>query len=316
MRAPLLALCCLLVAAASACDGSSTGVVEAGPDTLSVMTYNIFNDEERADYGIAPWTDRREAVADLLRAHGPDVIGLQEVEGWQVQWLLGELTGYEAVARGMAADAGDDRAFSVPVLYRADAFELEESGHFWYSSSPDTPGSFGGDEFGGLETPRMVTWVRLRRPGSDWGFYVFNTHFPANGLAADSEKARASSAALLVERIASRAHPDEPFLVTGDLNLEPWEATLRYLLGEGCEPGPGCPETSARLDMIDAWATHHGGGTGDGTRCNAVNGSSGSRVDYVLAWEPAARVLDADIVEWTGGCPSDHRPVTATVVVP
>jgi hypothetical protein len=83
--------------------------------------------------------------------------------------------------------------------------------------------------------------------------------------------------------------------------------------------------------MTDAWAALNPGGGDEGTRCNAITGSDGPRVDYVLVYHPTPvagscdlgpgpceppEVLDADIVASGSGCPSDHRPVVATIAFP
>jgi hypothetical protein len=70
--------------------------------------------------------------------------------------------------------------------------------------------------------------------------------------------------------------------------------------------------------MIDTWAAQHPGDDDTGTRCNASTGSDGERIDYVLVWNaaPAPGITAADVVQWGVGCPSDPRPVVATVVLP
>jgi len=333
-RAPLL----LSVGLAAACEGSdiSGDPVAGEADIVDIMTYNIFHDGESPDRGIEAWPERRDAIVEIIRGQWPDVLGLQEAEVWQVDWLLDRLPEYAAVARGPYEDPDVAEAETVAILYREGRFHLEESGHFWYSDSPDSPGSYGSAEFGGMSRPRMATWVRLRREGSTsaaGALYVFNTHFVPDGTADDPDLARSRSAELLVRRIAERAHANEPFAVIGDLNLTPDEWPLRYLLGNRCESGSDCPEPSSgpQLRMTDAWAALNPGGGDAGTRCNGITGSDGPRVDYVLVYHPTPvagscdlgpgpceppEVLDADIVASGSGCPSDHRPVVATIAFP
>lgn len=331
-RVPTLLLLLACCAAVSACDAGSSpaGPEPEGPDperadTLTVMTFNIFHDGERARHGILPWTERRAGVLEAVRESGADVVGLQEAEPWQVDWLLSELPEYGAVMRPVVADAASNDAETVAVLYRSDRLEVAESGHFWYSTSPDEPGSYGDGSFGGLESPSMVTWVRLRDPEGSSGFYVYNTHLVPDEGAADADLARARSAELLMERIAERSRRSEHFLVTGDLNMPPEDPVLRYLLGESCE-GAGCPDVAEgpRVDLRDAWASRPPDGGGAGTRCNAVTGDRGPRVDYVLVGErgPGCEacgdpvIANVDVADWSSTCPSDHRPVTVTVVLP
>jgi endonuclease/exonuclease/phosphatase family metal-dependent hydrolase len=318
---PMLLGCIALVAA---CDSPSAPGVPGSTerDTVTVMTYNIFHDGENANQGISPWSARRDAVVDIIRSHAPDVLGLQEAEVWQVAWLLDQMPEYAAVARGVLADPTRVDAETVAILYRRAELGLQESGHFWYSESPDSPGSFGSVPFGELRAPRMATWVRLRRTDSTAArsFYVFNTHFAADASADDPGLARLKSAELLVQRIAGRFHADEYFFAIGDLNQPPGDWPLQYLLGGRCAPSTSCavPPPVPEFRMIDAWETRHPADDA-GTRCNATTGGDGPRVDYVLVWNPAPlaapAISDAQIAEWGSVCPSDHRPVVATVIM-
>jgi endonuclease/exonuclease/phosphatase family metal-dependent hydrolase len=321
-----VAVCLTSISLLVACDRAlPNDVIRSEPgDTITVMTYNIFHDSGDPGRGIEPWSERRGAVVETLRTLTPDVVGLQEAKVWQVAWLLDQMPEYAAVARGPYADAGLVDAETVAVLFLSDRFVLHESGHFWYSESPDAPGSYGSAAFGGAASPRMATWVRLaaRETPQEKGFYVFNTHFISSARAEDPGLARFKSAELLVERIADRAHRDAPFLVTGDLNTGPGSWPLRYLIGGRCESGEPCPEPDAEPRMIDVWESQHPGDTESGTRCDAVTGAEGQRVDHVLVWDPPVRasgrpvILSADIVVRDDGCPSDHRPVVARVVLP
>lgn len=309
-----------------ACDSPSPNDVVPSElrDPVTVMTYNIFHDGVDSDRGVPPWSERRDAVVGTIQSRAPDVLGLQEAEMWQVAWLLEEMPEYEAVFRGPYADDGIADAETVAVLFLRDRFALRESGHFWYSESPDSPGSYGSAEFGGMDFPRIATWVRLAEQDlqQDPGFYVFNTHFVADGQADDPGLARFKSAELLVERIADRARQDAPFLVTGDLNASPGSWPLRYLLGSRCEFGEPCSEPEAEVQMIDVWESKHPGDTESGTRCNAETGAEGPRVDHVLVWDSQPQtgnppdIRSADIVAGDGECPSDHRPVAARIVLP
>ena len=321
----VLLLCLLASSWLVGCEAPSpSGPDPAGPrDTLTVMTYNIFHDAGDPTRGVPPWLQRRDAVVGLIRSEAPDVLGLQEAKVWQVDWLLSELPEYAAVARGPYADAGVEDAETTAILFLRERFALRESGHFWYSESPDLPGSYGSETFGGMASPRMATWVRLGAQDTPQtlGFYVFNTHFIADGRASDAGLARFKSAELLVARITERAQRDAPFLVVGDLNTGPGSWPLRYLMGSRCESGDPCPEPRGDPRMIDTWDARHPGDPRSGSRCDAVTGEEGSRVDHILISDtlPEERsrpdILRADIVPGVGGCPSDHRPVVVRIAI-
>ncbi|MGE0158871.1 MAG: endonuclease/exonuclease/phosphatase family protein [Gemmatimonadales bacterium] len=285
------------------------------------MTFNIFHDAASAQFGIEPWDVRRGLVAATIAESEADVVGLQEAYPWQVEWLEGELPGYAHVGRGRNADGSGE---SVAILFRADRFTLEESGHFWLSPTPDEPGSSGGDAWGGMRVPRVVTWARLGFGADDREVYVFNTHLPAND--SGGPEARRQTAIVLAERIAARSRPDVPFVLLGDFNSAEDEFPIRYLKREASSSG----EPLSPVAVVDSWRVLNAGGAG--TRCrNDATGAAmvhGTRVDYVLVMDTtrvdedgvdrstADGVLASVAVTPTASCASDHLAVWSRFVVP
>jgi endonuclease/exonuclease/phosphatase family metal-dependent hydrolase len=292
------------------------------------MTFNIFHDAASDALRIAPWGIRRDMVANAIGASNADVVGLQEAYMWQVDWLVLQLPAYGHFGRGREADGSGE---SVTVLFKTDRFTVEESGHFWLSPTPEVPGSTGGDAWGGMSVPRIVTWARLGFTANDRELYVYNTHLPSD--ATGGAEARRLSTILLADRIAARSHPEVPFLLLGDFNGPDEEFPIRYLLREvqACAPS-GCngEEPESPVVVVDTWRLENSGERG--TRCrNDASGTGvmhGERVDYVLVMDTmttdttgAARstadgVLSAAIVAPAPSCASDHVPVLARFVVP
>jgi endonuclease/exonuclease/phosphatase family metal-dependent hydrolase len=324
-----------LLLAESCLDASGTRSVDA-LNTVTMMSFNIFHDrgcgclDNTCDRRCMPdWPGRRPLVVETIADAAPDVVGLQEAWIWQVQELIAALPQYDYVGRGVDADGG---GWSVSILYRKDKFDLADAGHFWFSDTPDTPGS----AWAGTVPPRMVTWVRLTRRETGRSFYAYNTHLASSltGGAASREM----SVRLLAQRIAERNHRSEHILVTGDFNAEEFAFPIRYLKGEvACREDP-CPVPSALspVRLIDAWREIHPSGPG-GTRCrNQSDGrvwpdTDGGRIDYTFAWNPVPasgvcdvlagacvppRVVDAEAILPASSCPSDHRATTATVILP
>ena len=296
---------------------------------VTLMTFNVYNDSSSppGEGSVPAWMLRRELVVETIRAHAPDVVGLQEVYPWQVDYLAAELPRYACIGRGRDARGVDE---AVPIMYRRERLELLDCGHFWLSESPHTPGSRGGKAWGEMETPRMVTWVRLRHKGRGGSFYVYNTH-----LASDEDGGEASrmmSARLIAERIATRAAPTDYFFLLGDFNAPEEQFPTRYLTGRTTCSGPGAPRPPQRapVRMVDVWRVLHS--ESGGTRCSSDPAAAeGQRFDYILAWDPgpqvaidngaartiaAPRVAGATVVRPRGSCASDHCAVVATVEIP
>jgi len=116
---------------------------------VRVMSFNVRYDT--AKDGWDNWTHRRRLVADTIRYHDPDVIGIQEAMTHQLRELETMLEGYEWVgdARDTVCSGGEHTAIG----YRRDRFVEEGTETFWLSPTPTEPGSVGWD----ATHPRVAT---------------------------------------------------------------------------------------------------------------------------------------------------------------
>src|SRR5262245_48220302 len=95
------------------------------------MTFNIRYDEP-AD-GRQAWPHRRQAVVDLIAAHAPDLLALQEPTAGQWADLAEKLSGYEAF--GLTRDEWDGIE-PHGGFFRIDRFDARDAGIFWLSDTP------------------------------------------------------------------------------------------------------------------------------------------------------------------------------------
>ena len=130
------------------------------------------------------------------------------------------LPGYRAVGVGRedGARAGEFNA----VFFRSDRFELLDSGVFWLSEEPETPGSKGWD--GACE--RLATWTVLRDKSGRELLFI-NTHLDHVG-----EQARREGVALLLRRIET-LRDGRPVILTGDFNAEPSSPVIAHVVADG-----------------------------------------------------------------------------------
>ncbi|MBU0640073.1 MAG: endonuclease/exonuclease/phosphatase family protein [Planctomycetes bacterium] len=260
------------------------------PDPIRVMTFNI-------RYGTAPdgpnhWELRRDLVIETIRAHDPDVVGLQEVLADQAEAICDALPDYAFVGVGRrdGALAGE----FVPIMYRKELFLATDTGHFWLSEHPNQPGSVGWD----AALPRLVTWVQLRfKKNALNEIYVFNTHFDHRG-----SRARLEASKLLRRVVDSKG--GTPIIVLGDFNCGPNSAPYWTLTGD----------TSNLAELRDPYVMLKRNELEAGTY-HAFNGRrEGQRIDWVLhnhRFEPQEVEIDHRVFD--GRYPSDHFPVTATL---
>ncbi|HET7219977.1 MAG TPA: endonuclease/exonuclease/phosphatase family protein [Vicinamibacterales bacterium] len=265
----------------------------AAREPLSIMSFNI-------RYGTAKdgdnhWSLRREMLFDLVRERDADLVGLQEALAFQIDEIVAAVPAYAVIGVGRddAAMAGEFSA----ILFRKDRFRVADAGTFWFSDTPEIPGS----KTWGNNITRICTWARfVDRDGR--GFYHFNLH-----LDHESQPSRERSTALLRQRIESRAYPADPVIVTGDFNVGEKNAALSTLTGAA--PGGAAPF------LLDTFRVLHPDETVVGTFTGfKLGATSGDKIDYILV-QPGAEVLSAEIVRTSRNdrYPSDHFPVAARV---
>ena len=271
------------------------------PLRVKAMTFNI-------RFGTAPdgpneWTRRRTMVMDVIRDSACDFVGVQESMPFQTEQLTHALPQYLHISRTREADPRKGEA--TPIFYHHDRWRLDdqENGTFWLSSRPDEPGSKGWS----AALPRITTWARFVEKNTGRGVYVFNTH-----LDHISGDARLNGAKLIAQRIAGRARPDEPVILTGDLNAGESDDPVRYLIGAGSD-------SPARL--IDTFRAIHPEAKDVGTmtvndKGEWVGRRDGPKIDYIFA-APVMQVVTASIDYYNvdGRYPSDHYPVTTELLL-
>ena len=259
---------------------------------VRVMSFNIRYDEPRD--GVNAWPNRKQKVADVIRFHKADLVGVQEA-------LLTQLRDLETMLPDMAwcgagrADGKEAGEFSA-ILYRKSRFQIQECKTFWLSPTPGVAGSKGWD----AAYPRVVTWAKFRDRVSKESFVHFNTHFDHIG-----QTARVESSKLILKRIAAEAG-DLPFVLTGDFNVvESNEAYKTIVAGIG-----DIKVSDARYVS----ANPHFGGDSTWTAFKQIE--PGRRIDYVFV-RAGINVIEHGILadQWNGLWASDHLPVLAEIEI-
>jgi endonuclease/exonuclease/phosphatase family metal-dependent hydrolase len=258
------------------------------------MSFNIRNGI--AKDGPNHWRLRKELVLKTIRDFDPDVLGAQEVRGFQAEFSKEHLSdyGYHGTTRVPANKEEEQCA----VFYRKSRFDSIAAGHFWLSDTPDVPGSRSWDS----AHPRMVSWVQLReRARPDSVFFVFNTHFDHVG-----QDARLQSAAIIRSRIQKIAG-SAPSILVGDFNS-----------AEGSLPYQVLLYSTKALRLTDTYRSQHSTQTpeGESTSTRWKGNRSGKRIDWILSsphWQISAAAID--YANDAGRYPSDHYPVNAILTL-
>jgi endonuclease/exonuclease/phosphatase family metal-dependent hydrolase len=220
--------------------------------------------------------------------------------GFQIDEVCKALPLYARI--GVGRDDGKTKGEFSAILYRRDKFEIKQAGTFWFSDTPEVPGSI----TWGNACTRICTWARFAGRKSGRAFYHYNLH-----LDHVSQPSREKSMVLLVERIVDREHSN-PFVVTGDFNAGENNPAILFLKGKGTLKGKSKVESENPVPMVDTFRTLHGNAAKVGTFNGFRGTDTGEKIDYILT-SSDVKVLDAQILHDNveGRYPSDHFPVTA-----
>lgn len=244
-------------------------------------TYNVRTDTDTDVDN--PWTARRELIADMVLKHDFELFGIQEGKDNQVADLAARLPQFKHFGAGRNNGLTGEH---VEIFYRKDLFEVLETGDFWLSPKPESPGP-GWD----ASLNRICTWGRFKQLSTGTEFYVFNTHIDHQGAQAQRESTK-----LLLNMIPKIAG-NYPALLSGDFNYDQNGDNYRAL------------NTSSILR--DCYTRAENPNAPNGTlNLFDINRKTKARIDHVFI-TPQFNVEQYDILidTYNGKIPSDHYPV-------
>jgi endonuclease/exonuclease/phosphatase family metal-dependent hydrolase len=254
--------------------------------TLRVMTFNVRTGI--ANDGPNDWNHRRDIMVRTIREQHPDVLGTQELNKFQGDYLVSKLPQYVWFGIGRRGDDGDEH---MGVFYRSDRLRVIDSGNYWLSDTPDKPGSI----TWGNPYPRMVTWALFERKADGRRFYYCNTHFPYRD---QDELARTRSAQEILSRL-NALPADLPIVMTGDFNS-----------------APDKPDHAVLTSLLDdAWISAGSHGGPEKTFHN-FTGIPDRRIDWILYRDFRALTAQTVTTQQDDRYPSDHFPVVAVLAWP
>ncbi|MDB5260764.1 MAG: hypothetical protein JWQ14_45, partial [Adhaeribacter sp.] len=238
------------------------------------------------------WDNRKDKVVGFIKYHQADLIGVQEAVLSQVKDLEAKLPDFAwyGVAR---MDGKEDGEFSA-IYYRKSRFKLLDSGTFWYSETPNVPGSKSWDAY----FPRVASWVKLKDKQTGRTFFHFNTHYDHRGAFT-----REKSSEILVQQTAAIAGK-LPLLITGDFNTTETSKPYQILVNNtGLQDAKHISQTP-----------HYGpAGTSSGFW---VKNPIQARIDYIFVNKPVQVLQHAILTDQQEGRYfSDHLAVIAEVII-
>jgi len=292
------------------------------PHEFSVMTFNIRT--SLANDGRHNWVHRKDLVARTILDHDPDLLGVQEPTVLQWDDLERALGAFRQGVSHNRQDAHGKEPHLQGGFVRSGRFDVVADGCFWYSDTPDVPGSVSFPLHWGART---CGWIRLkdRINGRELVFAV--THFDTH------EDSWLPSAKVLGAEIVRHA-AGAPIVVVGDFNCAagspPWthltrEAGFRDAWTEAGLADAGVltynafrPDRAIPLDdpaTTRRWLDDmHGSIPQFAHYTGHILAHGNYRIDWILL-HGAVRSLGVEVDYRTeaGLLPSDHYPVIASL---
>ncbi len=187
----------------------------ASAQSLNVMTFNIRYSTLRDSANA--WIYRKDHVADQVKYHQVQLLGVQEALHEQMTDLKERLPQFNYIGGGR--DDGKEKGEYSAIFFDTTQLQLLDHQMFWLSTTPEVPGKGWDADF-----PRVVTWGKFKHRKSGKIFFAFNTHFDHIG-----KIARRESAKLLLQKVKEIAGT-APATITGDFNAHPDDEPIEIIL--------------------------------------------------------------------------------------
>ncbi len=251
---------------------------------IKLCTFNIRYDNPNDGYH--QWSNRKQIVRDFLNYEQFDFIGMQEALLSQIDSIDSGLEGYQWI--GVGRDDGKTAGEFSPIFYKSSIWEIEKSGTFWLSETPDTP-----SKSWDAALPRVCTYGLFVRKSDGREIFVFNTHYDHIGV-----EAREKSSLLILDKIKEISGLERVVLM-GDFNAGEDTPVITALEGE-------------LMDTFDSSSKKYGSvGTFNGFDLESV---PERRIDYIFV-SPELNSLkygvESTVID--GRYLSDHFPVMVTI---
>ena len=215
-------------------------------------------------------------------------------------------------------------------LYVRTTWNIDSSGQFWLSPTPDKPFSTGFANHG-LQEPRVFVWAKLRERSTGKPLLVGCTHFDNNP---PSQELSADLAIERLEGLRQGEYADAPVLVMGDFNSQNVSTpsfgssahfnnseAFKRLTGTGDARGRhalALVETcdlAASRQVVNRTAAHK---VAQPPWPASEEPLGGERIDHVFVYPSQSFAVHSYVVDDTaygpkGRTPSDHRPVAVSL---
>ncbi len=269
-----------------------------------------FNIRCPVDKGDNAWLSRLPRIIKVIESRKFELMGVQEAAPMQLKALKESLKGWTYVGTGREKSRGGEAS---AIFFKTDRFECLDTETFWLSETPNVPGSRSWN----TACTRICTRAKLKDKETGYEFQYFNTH-----LDHMSALAREMGMKLIMKRICETSQAQTVFL-TGDMNdsfeaLPPdVQACLsKTMNADISNEGQDYPISIAMKYLCDTYNISETPHTGTFKTFNHYKPTHRNRLDYVFVSGNVRVLAHATVNDRIDGkFPSDHDPVTATVLI-
>lgn len=286
-------------------DESKAGEVSS----LRLMSFNILRgDLDGPDHLWEGGTNpRKDACIAMISADAPDIINLQECSPKQRRDILDKFPKYGAVGLCVNGKLEDvNNVSSNSIIYNGEKLFVEDFGHYWFSDTPSTAGSYTWH----AKKPRNLVWTKFKIKGSEKRFICISMHLQNNGelyyddgtkiteasdLQTYGEDNRIRSVNLILNTVLPSINTDGlPVILSGDCNsvlTSPALKNLQTTLTAAAELAPS--------GSRDTGYTFNGFVTGGKSRIDHIFSKNCTHLNYCVDRHSYAGITFV----------SDHWPV-------
>ncbi len=190
------------------CERMMIAVGDAGDDVITLLMQNV------CSWGDAPNTrnERFPRVYEEFRYYDADIVGVSEAIPQWLTYLDGVMfpDGYARLG-GKKLLGGREGDWN-NIYYKTEKFDVIEWDTFWYSETPDVPGSM----LPGSKDYKVATWAIFEVKATGARFLVMNTHLHAYQNYGDIRTQQ-------IEIFTNFLKPhmsQYPVYIMGDMNIE------------------------------------------------------------------------------------------------
>lgn len=297
---------------------SSEDIMLSSPGlfSLTVSTYNILKPDASARHKTNMSMEKPEVsqtLASTIAATQSDIIGFNELDATHLSDGKYSLASICSMIRDytwslewpnrISSNGNLSYSYSGGFAYNHKKLELVDNGYVWMSKTEDIWYEEPAPAYGKVGSPaRTCIWAKFKHRETGKIFWVFVTHLPTVGQGGQENMAK------VLNRFAQQKAGDAPAILIGDMNANPSSDTYAIL-------------TSYWKD-----GNSHQWGTMSGSSADYYhpvstfsNGRIDLRIDHLMTKGCTALSYHTTTITYKVGnedwCPSDHLPVTATVII-